>query len=55
MAVEEYSVHYHLERSHQGHGNELIEKATRVLPPAGEIRCRERLGGVLNHYYRKAA
>jgi hypothetical protein len=23
--------------------------------PAGEVRCRERLGGLLKHYYREAA
>ena len=31
-AVKEYSEHYHLERNHQGLGNELIEK------PAGRAR-----------------
>jgi putative transposase len=28
----------------------------RVLPfPSGEVVCRERLGGLLKHYYRAAA
>lgn len=27
-----------------------------VLPfPSGEVKCRERLGGLLRHYYREAA
>ena len=53
--VTEYVEHYHLERNHQGLGNELIE-----APPANSnggrtIRCRERLGGTLRYYYRDAA
>jgi len=52
----EYVEHYHRERSHQGIGNQLIEP----LPAnsnAGEgaVRRRERLGGVLNYFYRDAA
>jgi hypothetical protein len=28
----------------------------RILPfPSGEVKCRERLGGQLRHYYRTAA
>jgi transposase InsO family protein len=45
--------HYHHERNHQGLGNELIDP---VCPRRGTggIRCRERLGGLLNYYYRAA-
>ena len=52
--VREYAEHYHLERNHQGIGNVLIEP---TLGPAraGPVLRRRRLGGVLNHYYRKAA
>ncbi len=52
-AVSDYIDHCHEERNHQGIGNELIEK-----PPDsgdGEVRCRERLGGVFKYYYCRAA
>ncbi len=51
-AIFEYLDHYHAERAHQGLGNDLIEK--HEVTPEGEIRCRERLGGILKHYYRAA-
>jgi hypothetical protein len=52
-AVAEYTEHYHLERNRQGLGSELIERPPRV--GVGGIACRERLGGVLRYYYRRAA
>ena len=51
-AIAEYLDHYHAERSHQGLGNDRIEN--REFARAGEIRCRQRLGGILKHYYRAA-
>jgi hypothetical protein len=41
------------ERSHQGIGNEIVSWATprRIR----EIEVRERLGGLLNYYHRRAA
>jgi hypothetical protein len=46
--------HYHEERPHQGLDNELISpKATSRR--RGDVRCRERLGGLLKFYYREAA
>jgi transposase InsO family protein len=52
-AIAEYAAHYHDERCHQGIGNEIISGAK---PQAeGVIEIRERLGGVLKYYYRKAA
>jgi len=52
-AIKEYVVHYHTERAHQGIGNELISG---VAPQnAGKIDVRERLGGLLKYYYRRAA
>jgi transposase InsO family protein len=48
-----YVEHYHLERSHQGLGNRLIE-CTRSQPATGPVVRQERLGGLLNHYYREA-
>ena len=53
-AMDEFLVHYHEERNHQGKGNVL-------LFPSGEpaveglVECRERLGGLLKFYRRKAA
>ncbi len=36
-------------------GNELIEPEDEAGRHEGEIRCRERLGGLLRYYYREAA
>jgi hypothetical protein len=56
QVLKEYGRHYHHERHHQGRGNELL------MPLAGQealgmtsIRSRERLGGLLQYYYREAA
>jgi hypothetical protein len=54
-AVKEYTEHYHQERNHQGLDNELIEKVTDGPKMDGTVACRERLGGILNYYYRRAA
>lgn len=54
-AVKEYTEHYHQERNHQGLDNELIEKVTAGPKMDGTVACRERLGGILNYYYRRAA
>jgi transposase InsO family protein len=54
-AVSELVKHYHLERNHQGRDNELL---TPLASPGNEnapLARRERLGGLLNHYYRDAA
>jgi transposase InsO family protein len=51
--VGEYVKHYHLERNHQGLGNELIEPSGEL--GQGRVACRERLGGLLRYYYRRAA
>jgi transposase InsO family protein len=54
-AIHEFVAHYHLERNHQGVDNRLM------IPPqphggsSGAIRRRQRLGGILNYYYRQAA
>ena len=52
--VREFVDHYHGERNQQGIGNELIERPT-VPPTGGPVRRRQRVGGVLNYYYRSAA
>ena len=48
-----YVKHYHLERNHQGLGNELIEPSG--VPGHGRVVCRQRLGGLLRYYHRRAA
>ncbi len=55
-ALNEYLVHYHHERNHQGKGNVLLFPAvSQNTEHAGPIRCRERLGGLLKYYEREAA
>jgi transposase InsO family protein len=54
-AVDSFLLHYHAERNHQGLNNNLIDQSDAIGSSEGEIECRERLGGMLNYYYRKAA
>jgi hypothetical protein len=51
----DFVAHYHSERNHQGLGNQLISRDAGHLGSAGEIQRRQRLGGMLNYYYRAAA
>lgn len=51
--LKEYETHYNLERCHQGVGNVPLTPEP-PAPADGAINCRERLGGLLKHYYRKA-
>ena len=53
--VREFVEHYHTERPHQGIANELITPPAVAAVGTGTVKCRERLGGVLNFYYREAA
>ena len=54
-ALSEFSCHYHAERNHQGLKNQLIEPDAEVGQTTGVIDCRERLGGLLRYYHRRAA
>ena len=54
-AVREFVAHYHHERNHQGLDNRLILPLSTAPPPRGRVQCRQRLGGMLNYYYRSAA
>jgi transposase InsO family protein len=48
--------HYHMERNHQGLANRLIEPvAANTNSGEGRIRRRQRIGGLLNYYYRDVA
>lgn len=54
--VREYVAHYNEERFHQGIGGKLIRPTSANDNAAtSEIKCRSRLGGLLNFYYREAA
>jgi hypothetical protein len=54
-AVSKFLDHYHAERNHQGLDNKIIQPDEAVGSSAGQIKCRERLGGTLRYYYRSAA
>ena len=53
-AVREFVAHYHGERNHQGIGNLLIFPDCSLPDRDGPVRCRSRLGGMLNYYDRAA-
>src|SRR5215467_4918396 len=53
-AIQNFVAHYHSERNHQGLANQLISPEAGHLDNAGEVQRRQRLGGMLNYYYRAA-
>jgi hypothetical protein len=56
--VREFMEHYHAERNHQGLGNVIPFPSRDSASPGsriGNMGRRERLGGVLSFYQRKAA
>ena len=62
LARQEMVAYYHKSRPHQAKDNDLlvlaggVEKAEEPgVVRLSDIRCKKRLGGVLKHYYRKAA
>ena len=52
-AIDEYIEHYHVERTHQGLENRLVDGVSESR--AGPVQRHERLGGLLSSYYREAA
>jgi transposase InsO family protein len=52
-AIAEFVAHYHDERSHQGIDNKIVSRA--MPRRIGRIEVKERLGGLLNYYHRRAA
>jgi putative transposase len=54
-AISDFVAHYHTERNHQGLANRLISPETGHLTNSGLVQRRQRLGGMLNYYYRSAA
>ena len=56
--VNEFMVHYHAERFHQGLGGKLVHKGAPSAndnPAQAKVVCRSRLGGLLNYDHREAA
>ena len=51
--LDEFVAHYHGERNQQGLGNALITPAAAVAVGI-QVRCRDRLGGLLRYCYRAA-
>ncbi|WP_144995164.1 hypothetical protein [Polystyrenella longa] len=51
-ALKEYIALYHSERNHQILVNPLISPKENVERVAGKIECYERLGGLIQLYYR---
>lgn len=54
-AVLNFVAHYHRERNHQGLSNGIIQPDSDHLINTGAVQRRQRLGGMLNYYYRDAA
>jgi len=54
-AIQQYLSHYHAERNHQGLTNQLIIPELDLGSHCGQVRRRERLGGLLSYYYRDVA
>ena len=54
-AIHAFVLHYHNERNHQGLDNRLIMEEESYVSRKGAIQRRQRLGGMLNYYYRRAA
>jgi transposase InsO family protein len=53
-SIRQFVDHYHIERNHQGLDNQLITPIKEKSNTEGRIERRERLGGLLNYYYRAA-
>ena len=54
-AISEFVMHYHAERNHQSLANRLIRPQPQEAASHGAIYRRQRLGGMLNYYYRAVA
>jgi transposase InsO family protein len=54
-AVTQWMIHYHRERNHQSFDNTILQPGPNVGQTSGPIERRERLGGLLNYYHRRAA
>ena len=55
LLVHEYVEHYHRERNHQGLDNQLLQRPPPPVSPDADVERRQRLGRLLNFYYREGA
>ena len=55
FVVEQYVEHHNLERPHKGLDYCRPMEPEEAASREGEVRCKERLGGLLKSYYREAA
>lgn len=55
QAITQFMAHHHGERNHQGLGNRLLQPLSPVHELHAPVKRRQRLGGMLNYYYRAAA
>jgi putative transposase len=53
--MNDYLAHYHTERNHQGKNNVLLFRQITETRRDEPLRCRDRLGGLLQYYHRAAA
>ena len=49
LAINQYLKHYNVERNHQGIKNQLIKPE--ILNREEEVKCKKRLGGLLQYYW----
>jgi len=54
-AINHFVAHYHSERNHQGLASRIILPEISHMGSSGPVQRRQRLGGMLNYYYRAAA
>ena len=54
-AVDQYLEFYNTERFHQGMDNQLLTELKMSMDNSDPIECRQRLGGMLKYYSRRAA
>jgi len=57
QALQQYCIHYHEERNHQGRNNLILfpNALEYTYRRNGRVKCRERLGGLLKYYHQTAA
>jgi transposase InsO family protein len=53
--IQQYVSHYHAERNHQGLANQLIAPEPGLGSHSGQVRRRDRLGGLLRYYHHDVA
>ena len=53
-AISQFGIHYLKERNHQGLANRIIDPEPGCGRNTGAVERRQRLGGMLNYYYRAA-